>query len=112
MPPGTNWVSLVEPVRAMLREIAIEHDALFIDVAQFLLDRIASGQDPDFTRVPYRQSRSWHKVIGDGHLNAYGNRLVAEAFLAATADLRPAPARRSLPVIGRRRWRGTLRQCV
>jgi lysophospholipase L1-like esterase len=106
MPAGTDWVSLTEPVRAMFRDIAIEHDAVFVDVAQFLLDRIACGQDPDFSRVPYQQWRSWHKVVGDGHLNAYGNRLVAEAFLTATADWRPAPrSSRSLRLIRRRRWR-------
>lgn len=106
MPPDTDWAALTEPVRATFREIAIEHDAVFVDVAQFLLDRIARSQDPDFSRVPYRQWRSWHKVVGDGHLNAYGNRLLAEAFLTATADWRPAPARsRSLPLIRRRRWR-------
>jgi lysophospholipase L1-like esterase len=106
MPPGTDWAALTEPVRATFREIAIEHDAVFVDVAQFLLDRIARGQDPDFSRVPYRQWRSWHKVVGDGHLNAYGNRLVAEAFLVATSGWRPAPDRScSLrPILGRR-WR-------
>jgi lysophospholipase L1-like esterase len=106
MPPGTDWAALTEPVRATFREIAIEHDAVFVDVAQFLLDRIARGQDPDFSRVPYRQWRSWHKVVGDGHLNAYGNRLVAEAFLTATSEWRPAPdPSRPLRLIPRRRWR-------
>jgi hypothetical protein len=45
--------------------------------------------DPDFARVPYRQSRSWHVDDGDPHFNAYGQRLIAEAFLAAIADWRP-----------------------
>jgi lysophospholipase L1-like esterase len=106
MRPDTDWAALTEPVRATFRKIAIEHDAAFVDVAQFLLDRIARGEDPDFSRVPYRQWRSWHKVVGDGHLNAYGNRLVAEAFLTATVDWRPAPARsRLLRLVGRLRWR-------
>jgi lysophospholipase L1-like esterase len=106
MPLDTDWLSSIEGVRATLREIAVQHDAVFVDVAQFFLDRIARGDDPDFSREPYRHRRSWHKVVGDGHLNAYGNRLVAESFLAATAHWRLAPVRRrSRSHTWRRRWR-------
>ena len=98
----TDWLSTIEPLQAILRDVALEHDAVFVDLRQFLLDRIVTGVDPDFSRVPYRQSRSWHPVVDDGHLNAYGHRLVAEAFRAATADWPPAPRRRrSLPFIRR-----------
>lgn len=89
MPQITDWSSSIAAYRLTLRDIATEHAIVFVDLAQFLRDRIASGADPDFSRVPYRQSRSWHAVIGDGHFNPYGQRLIAEAFLVATAHWRP-----------------------
>ncbi len=79
-----DWAESVDRVRTILRDVAARHDVLFVDLAQFLRDRIARGEDPDFSRVPYRQSRSWHVCPGDAHFNAYGQRLIAEAFLAAT----------------------------
>ena len=109
MPGVTDWSASIAVVRLKLREIATEHDVVFVDLAQFLGDRIARGDDPDFSRVPYRQSRSWHAVIGDGHFNAYGQRLVAEAFLAATEHWRPEShvSRRSL--LGWRRGKDCVR---
>jgi hypothetical protein len=89
-------------VRVTLSEIAARHGVVFVDLAQFQLDRIASGKDPDFTCVPYKQSRSWHACVGDGHLNAYGQRLVAEALVGATPDWWAAQPRRPTP---RRRGR-------
>jgi lysophospholipase L1-like esterase len=98
MPQVTDWFSSIAGVRAMLRDVAAEHDVVFVDLALSLRDRIARGDDPDFSRVPYRQSRSWHAVVGDGHFNAYGQRLIAEAFLAGTAHWRGEQAtQRSLP---------------
>lgn len=91
-----DWLSSTDALRAVFRDLAVQHDVVFVDLAQFLRDRIARGEDPDFSRVPYRPWRSIHASIGDGHFNAYGHRLVAEAFLSATADWRPArPRRRS-----------------
>lgn len=84
----TDWPAVIDPVREIFRQIAAEHGAVFVDLAEFQSERIARGDDPDFLRVPYRHSRSWHAVDGDAHLNAYGNRLVAEAFLAATTHWR------------------------
>jgi lysophospholipase L1-like esterase len=99
-----DWTAAADRVRAVLRDVAAQNDAVFVDLAQFLRDRIARGEDPDFSRVPYRQSRSWHASATDGHFNAYGNRLVAEALLSATADWRPSRTRRlPLPAIRRRR---------
>ena len=98
-----DWFSSIDTLRAVLRDVAVQHDVVFVDLAQFLSDRIARGEDPDFSRVPYRPSRSMHSSRRDGHFNAYGHRLVAEAFLTATAHWRPArPHHRSLPLIGRR----------
>lgn len=77
-----------DAVRAIFSDVSVQHDAVFIDLAGFLRDRIARGQDPDFSRMPYRQSRSWHVYADDPHFNAYGQRLIAEAFLAGSADWR------------------------
>lgn len=107
MPHVQSWDETIEPVRVTLREIAARHGVKFVDLAEFQRERIASGKDPDFTRVPYRQSRSWHACVGDGHLNAYGQGLVAEALVGATADWWAAqPGRRSLRRIARRREHG------
>jgi lysophospholipase L1-like esterase len=99
----TDWYSLIGPLRAILRNVAAEHEVVFIDLAQLLRDRISRGDDPDFSRVPYRPSRSWHAVSDDAHFNAYGHRLVAEAFVAATAQWRPATRARWAPSRGRQR---------
>jgi lysophospholipase L1-like esterase len=83
----------IEQVRAVLRDVAQRRGVLFVDLVGFFRDRIEGDHDPDFSRVPYRRSRSWHVSDGDPHYNAYGQRLVAEAFLMATADWRrPAAA--------------------
>lgn len=82
-----DWAALDE-VRKVLADIAARYDVVFVDLAEVLRDRIDRGEDPDFGRVPYRQSRSWHVRDGDPHFNAYGQRLVAEAFLAATVEWR------------------------
>jgi lysophospholipase L1-like esterase len=98
MPQVTDWFDAIAKIRSILRDAAAEHDAVFLDLAQFLQDRLDRGEDPDFSRVPYRQSRSWHAIPGDGHFNAYGQRLIAEAFLAATANWGGAqPSQRSRP---------------
>jgi lysophospholipase L1-like esterase len=85
-----EWSPALEDVRSVIKGVATRRGARFVDLAGFLRDRIDRGQDPDFARVPYRQSRSWHVRADDPHFNAYGQRLVAEAFLAATADWRRA----------------------
>lgn len=85
-----DWAAAEQAVRAVLRDVAERHDAIFVDLARFLSRRIDHGEDPDFSREPYQQSRSWHVKDGDPHYNAYGQRLIAEAFLTATADLRRA----------------------
>jgi lysophospholipase L1-like esterase len=90
----TDWSSAIGPVRAMFRDVAAKTDVVFVDLAEFHRDRIARGVDLDFRRAPYRQSRSWHAVPGDGHFNAYGNRLVAEALLTAIAGSRQTPRSR------------------
>ena len=84
-----DWSASAQSVASVLREVAIRHDAVFVDLAEFHRNRISRGLDPDFARAPYRQSRSWHASAGDAHFNAYGNRLVAEALLEATAAWRP-----------------------
>ena len=91
-----DWSGAVEEVRTVVMEIAERRGAIFVDLARFLRGRIERGEDPDFARVPYRQSRSWHVHDGDPHFNAYGQRLIAEAFLAATADWRRPPRRARL----------------
>lgn len=78
----------IERVRAVLCEVAHRRGALFVDLVGFFRERIEGGHDPDFSLVPYRRSRSWHVSDGDPHYNAYGQRLVADAFLTATADWR------------------------
>ena len=95
--PGLlNWgqapdsVSAADEVRNVLRDVAERYGAIFMDLAMFLRHRIDRGEDPDFARVPYRQARSWHVQDGDPHFNAYGQRLVAEAYLGATSDWRAA----------------------
>jgi lysophospholipase L1-like esterase len=90
--PGLlNWAQTrdcapaLEQVRDVLERVAGSHGATFVDLAAFMRRRIDRGADPDFARVRYRQSRSWHVDDGDPHFNAYGQRLIAEAFLAAIA---------------------------
>jgi lysophospholipase L1-like esterase len=78
------WASSIDTVRTVVREVAEDHDVVFVDLAQFLRDRVARGIDQNFSRVPYRQSRSWQISATDAHFNAYGQRLIAEAYLAAT----------------------------
>jgi lysophospholipase L1-like esterase len=78
----------IERVRALLGDVAQRRGVTFVDLVGFFRDRIEGGHDPDFSRVPYRRSRSWHVSDGDPHYNAYGQRLVAEAFLMATAHWR------------------------
>lgn len=92
--PTPDWVSSAEEVRMVLRDVAERYGAVCVDLALFLGGRIERGEDPDFSRVRYTQSRSWHVEAGDPHLNAYGQRLVAEAFLTATAGWRGASGRR------------------
>lgn len=95
-----NWLSSIDTLRAAFRDLAARNDVVFVDLAQFLRDRISRGEDPDFSRVAYQPLRSIHASRRDGHFNAYGHRLVAEAFLTATADWRPArPRHRSLPLV-------------
>ena len=91
MPQVSDWFEAIAAIQAILGEIATRYDVLLIDLAQFLRSRIDRGEDPDFSLVPYRQSRSWHAISGDGHFNAYGQRLIAEAFLEATAHWREQP---------------------
>ena len=85
---GMGSAPALEDVRAVLRQVAERRGTMFVDLIGFLRGRIERGEDPDFTRVPYQQSRSWHVQPDDPHFNAYGQRLVAEAFLAAIADWR------------------------
>lgn len=85
---ASAWAAPLDELRAVLAEVAQRNGAVFVDVAGFLRDRVRCGEDPDFARVPYRQSRSWHVRDGDPHFNAYGHRLTAEAFLTATAHWR------------------------
>jgi lysophospholipase L1-like esterase len=94
---GDGSSSRLDEVSRVLGDVAEQEGVIFVDLARFLRRRLDRGEDPDFMRVPYRQSRSWHVKDGDPHFNAYGQRLIAEAFLAATADWRPAPSRRSRP---------------
>jgi lysophospholipase L1-like esterase len=91
-----EWISSADEVRRVLRDVAERYGATWVDLALFLRDRIERGEDPDFSRVRYAQSRSWHVDDGDPHLNAYGQRLVADAFLAATTDWRGSRSRRRL----------------
>lgn len=86
------WAPAVDEVRAVLGEVASGRGATFVDLAGFLHSRIDRGEDPDFARVPYRQSRSWHVQGGDAHFNAYGQRLIAEAVLAVIDASGAVPA--------------------
>jgi lysophospholipase L1-like esterase len=99
--PTPDWGSSAAEVQRMLRDVAEQYGAICVDLALFLRGRVERGEDPDFSRVRYRQSRSWHVGAGDPHLNAYGQRLVAEAFLAATADWRSSRGRRRLGLLRR-----------
>jgi lysophospholipase L1-like esterase len=101
--PTPDWVSSADQVRTALRDVAERYGAVSVDLTRFLRRRIERGEDPDFSRVPYTQSRSWHVEAGDPHLNAYGQRLVAEAFLAATAGWRSSRGRRRRSLMGRER---------
>jgi lysophospholipase L1-like esterase len=101
--PTPEWVSAADEVRRVLRDVAERYGAVCVDLSLFLRGRIDRGEDPDFSRVRYRQSRSWHVEAGDPHLNAYGQRLVGEAFLAATAGWRSSPGRRRLWLLRRER---------
>jgi lysophospholipase L1-like esterase len=101
--PTPDWVSSVDDVRTVLREVAERHGAVFVDLALFLHGRIERGEDPDFSRVRYTQSCSWHVEDRDPHLNAYGQRLVAEAFLEATAIWQSSRGRRRLWLLRRER---------
>lgn len=92
--PTPDWVSSEDEVREVLKYVAERSGAVYVDLASFFRRRIERGEDPDFSRAQYRQSRSWHVETGDPHLNAYGQRLVAEAFLAATASWRTSHGRR------------------
>jgi lysophospholipase L1-like esterase len=86
--PAPDWVASADEVRRVLRDVAGRYGAVWVDLALFLRGRIDRGEDPDFSRVRYTQSRSWHVEAEDPHLNAYGQRLVAEAILGATAGWR------------------------
>lgn len=105
-----DWAPAAEEVRKVLSTVAERHGALFVDLAAFLRLRIDEGRDPDFRRVPYKQSRSWNIADGDPHFNAYGQRLIADAFLAGTAVWRaPERAGTRRPLLRtarghRRRW--------
>jgi lysophospholipase L1-like esterase len=106
--PTPDWVSSADEVQMVLSDVAERYGAICVDLARFLRRRIERGEDPDFSRVRYTQSRSWHVEAGDPHLNAYGQRLVADAFLAATAGWRSSPGRRRLWLLRRAR---PLRRC-
>jgi lysophospholipase L1-like esterase len=94
--PRPDWVASADQVQRVLTDVAERSGAVSVDLAQFLRGRIERGEDPDFSRVPYAQSRSWHVGAGDPHLNAYGQRLVAQALLAATSGWRTARNHRRL----------------
>lgn len=81
----TDWAPAAGEVGEVLRRVAARYGVVFVDLAAFQRQRIERGKDPDFTRVPYRQSRSWYVSDGDPHFNSYGQRVVAEAFLDATS---------------------------
>ena len=85
---ASAWAGPLDEVRTSLGNVAQRCGAVFVDLAHFLSGRVKRGEDLDFARVRYRQARSWHVKDGDPHFNAYGQRLVAEAFFAATADWR------------------------
>ena len=92
--PAPAWVSAAGEVQRVLRHVAERCGAVWVDLDQFLRGRIERGEDLDFAGVRYTQARSWYVDAGDPHLNAYGQRLVAEAFLRATVDWRNAHGRR------------------
>jgi lysophospholipase L1-like esterase len=71
LPHGS--AAALDDVRAVLRDVADQYELVFVDLARCM---------------PDGDSNSWHVADGDPHFNAYGQRLIAEAFLAATADWR------------------------
>jgi lysophospholipase L1-like esterase len=81
--PTPDWASSAADVQKVLSDVAQRHGAVCVDLALFLRSRIDRGEDPDFSRVPYSQSHSWHVAAGDPHLNAYGQRLAGGARGAA-----------------------------
>jgi lysophospholipase L1-like esterase len=88
-PSADRLETPLDDVQRALEGVAAREGVTFVDLAGFLRGRLDRGDDPDFARTPYRQSRSWHIKDHDPHFNAYGQRLIAEAFLSATADWRP-----------------------
>jgi lysophospholipase L1-like esterase len=99
--PTPAWVASEDEVRRVLADVAERYGAVCVNLALFLRRRIERGEDPDFSRVRYTQSRSWHVEAGDPHLNAYGQRLVAEAFLSATDGWRSSRGRPRLWLVRR-----------
>jgi hypothetical protein len=101
--PTPDWVSSEDEVRRVLRDVGERYEAVCLDLAVYLRGHIERPDDPDSSRVRCRQPRSWHVEAGDPHLNAYGQRLVAEAFLEATAGWRSSRGRRRLSLLRRER---------
>jgi lysophospholipase L1-like esterase len=99
--PTPDRVSSEDEVRRVLGDVAARYEAVCVDLTVFLRGRIERGEDPDSSRVRYRQPRSWHVEAGDPHLNAYGQRLIAEAFLEATTGWRSSCRRRRLSLLRR-----------
>ena len=58
--PTPDWTSAADEVRTVLRDLAERSGAVYVDLTLFLRRRIERGEDPDFSRVRYTQSRSWH----------------------------------------------------
>lgn len=52
---------------------------VFVDVYEFMRQRIIAGTDPDFSVAAYDQSKSWHASQNNQHVNAYGHALTAQA---------------------------------
>ena len=84
------WQPAVDGVNTVLAGLAARNSVVFVDLAGYLAERIARGEDPTSPRGHTGSRGRWHVYGGDPHLNAYGQRLIAEAFLASTADWRTA----------------------
>jgi lysophospholipase L1-like esterase len=93
---GTAHVNWTQPaewwdgslgVREVLRAVANERHATFVDLGAQQRAMIESGEAPNFAIEPYHQRRSWHVHENNQHFNARGQRLIADMIAQDLACL-------------------------
>lgn len=82
-----DWWDASLRVRDVLREVANEHHAAFVDLGAKQQAMIESGDVPNFAIEPYCQRRSWHVHENNQHFNAWGQQLVADMIAQDLARL-------------------------